>query len=73
MAHFCAAATGPPGRSAWGIIPLPLTLRLGLEGAWRGIGTAGGGTFVPVLEVGLRHDGGDAETGFGIDVGGGLT
>ena len=24
------------------------------------------------LEVGLRHDGGDAETGFGLDLGGGL-
>ena len=47
-------------------------LRLGLEGAWRGLGTDGGSTFVPTLEVGLRHDGGDAETGFGVDVGGGL-
>ena len=35
-------------------------LRLGLEGTWRGI------------EVGMRHDGGDAETGFGLDLGGGL-
>ena len=26
----------------------------------------------PSLEVGLRHDGGDAETGSGIDIGGGL-
>ena len=26
MAHFCAAATAPPGRSAWCIIPPPLTL-----------------------------------------------
>ena len=25
MAHFCAAATGPPGRLAWSIIPPPLT------------------------------------------------
>ena len=44
-------------------------LRLGLEGTWRGLGTAGGGTFVPTLEVGVRHDGGDAETGFGADIG----
>ena len=44
-------------------------LRLGLEGTWRGLGTAGGGTFVPTLEVGARHDGGDAETGFGADIG----
>ena len=26
----------------------------------------------PSLEVGVRHDGGDAETGFGLDLGGGL-
>ena len=25
------------------------------------------------LEIGLRHDGGDAETGFGLDLGGGIT
>ena len=47
-------------------------LRLGLEGTWGGIGTDGGATLVPTLEVGLRHDGGDAETGFGLEVGGGL-
>ena len=27
MAQFCAAATGPPDRSAWCIIPPPLTPR----------------------------------------------
>ena len=47
-------------------------LRLGLEGTWRGI-EAGGGELTPRLEVGLRHDGGDAETGFGLDLGGGLS
>ena len=47
-------------------------LRLGLEGTWRGLGTAGGGSFEPSFEVGVRHDGGDAETGFGVDVGAGL-
>ena len=46
-------------------------LRLGLEGTWRGL-EAGGGTLAPRLEVGVRHDGGDAETGFGLDLGGGL-
>ena len=46
-------------------------LRLGLEGSWRGI-EAGGGELTPRLEIGLRHDGGDAETGFGLDLGGGL-
>ena len=46
-------------------------LRLGIEGTWRGTG-AGGGTLVPSFEVGVRHDGGDAETGFGVDIGAGL-
>ena len=46
-------------------------LRLGLEGNWR-IATASGGHVTPKLELGMRHDGGDAETGFGVEVGGGL-
>ena len=33
---------------------------------------AGGATLTPSLEVGLRHDGGDAETGTGVEVGAGL-
>ena len=55
-----AAATGDATR-----------LRLGLEGTWRGL-ALGGGTLEPRLELGLRHDGGDAETGFGLDAGAGL-
>ena len=47
-------------------------VRLGLEGMWRVI-DAGGGQLVPRLEVGVRHDGGDAETGFGLVVGGGFS
>ena len=46
-------------------------LRLGLEGSRRVV-AGGGGAFVPSLEIGVRHDGGDAETGFGVDIGGGL-
>ena len=46
-------------------------LRLGLEGSWR-IATEGGGSVTPKLEIGVRHDGGDAETGFGVELGGGL-
>ena len=46
-------------------------LRVGLEGSWSGM-EAGGGALRPTLEVGLRHDGGDAETGFGADIGAGL-
>ena len=44
-------------------------LRLGLE-ASRPVAMPGGGTLTPSLEIGARHDGGDAETGFGIDLGG---
>ena len=55
-----AAATGDVTR-----------LRLGLEGTWRGL-VLGTGTLEPRLEVGARHDGGDAETGFGLDLGAGL-
>ena len=47
-----------------------MRFRLGLEGTWRGIETGGG--LVPSFEIGVRHDGGDAETGFGADIGGGL-
>ena len=46
-------------------------LRLGLEGGYR-IATEGGGHVTPKLEIGARHDGGDAETGFGLELGGGL-
>ena len=46
-------------------------LRLGLEGSWA-MRFEGGAAFTPSLEVGVRHDGGDAETGFGADIGGGL-
>ena len=31
-----------------------------------------GAVLTPSLAVGLRHDGGDAETGFGLDLGGGI-
>ena len=48
-------------------------VRLGLEGTWLGIGTGGGGSLVPTLEVGVRQDGGDAETGGGMDIGAGLS
>ena len=46
-------------------------LRLGLEGRWR-IATPGDGHVTPKLEAGMRHDGGDAETGFGVELGGGV-
>ena len=46
-------------------------LRLVLEGS-RPISLAAGGSLIPTLEVGLRHDSGDAETGSGVEVGGRL-
>ncbi len=46
-------------------------LRVGLEGSW-GVALSGGGSVTPKLELGARHDGGDAETGFGVELGGGL-
>ena len=46
-------------------------LRLGLDGGYP-VTLAGGGTLEPTFELGLRHDGGDAETGYGIDLGGGV-
>ena len=46
-------------------------VRTGLEGS-RGFTLGGALSLRPSVEVGLRHDGGDAETGAGVDVGGGL-
>ena len=46
-------------------------LRLGIEGRWR-MALEGGGHLTPKAEVGARHDGGDAETGFGVELGGGV-
>ena len=47
-------------------------LRVMLEGS-RGFALEGSSALTPSLEVGLRHDGGDAETGTGIELGGGLS
>ena len=46
-------------------------LRVGLKGTWRGL-EVGGSVLQPTVEVGVRHDGGDAETGYGVDAGAGL-
>ena len=45
--------------------------RTGLEGS-RAYALAGRLSLTPSVEVGLRHDGGDAETGAGMDIGAGL-
>ena len=46
-------------------------LRLILEGS-SSFRMGEGGTFTPSGEVGLRHDGGDAETGTGLEIGAGM-
>ena len=47
-------------------------VRLALEGG-RAFAFGGGATLRPSLEFGLRHDGGDAETGTGVELGGGVS
>ncbi len=47
-------------------------LRLGLEGSLPST-LEGGALLTPSAKIGLRHDGGDAETGFGADIGAGLS
>ena len=46
-------------------------LRFGLEGS-RPFRLGGGSVLTPGIEIGVRHDGGDAETGFGAEIGAGL-
>ena len=46
-------------------------LRVALEGS-RAIAVGSGSAVTPTLEIGLRHDGGDAETGAGVEAGFGL-
>ena len=46
-------------------------LRLGIEGSLPSR-FEGGASLVPSVEIGVRRDGGDAETGSGIDIGGGI-
>ncbi|MXY78828.1 MAG: hypothetical protein F4Y94_03865 [Chloroflexi bacterium] len=61
-----AAVTGLAGAST-GVT----RLRLGLEGS-RAFRLEGGAQLKPSLEAAVRRDGGDAETGFGVDAGGGV-
>ncbi|MYF28995.1 MAG: hypothetical protein F4169_09040, partial [Gammaproteobacteria bacterium] len=46
-------------------------VRLALQGS-NTTELEGGGLFTPLFEAGLRYDGGDAETGAGVEIGGGL-
>ena len=47
-------------------------MRAALEGRWEHT-LASGARLVPSAEVGVRHDGGDAERGSGLEAGGGLS
>ncbi len=47
-------------------------LRVGIEGSWN-LALGDGGRLRPRLEIGARRDGGDAETGLGIELGGGVS
>ena len=65
------AASGSDGGNLAAARATVTRLRLGLEGA-RPFSLGAGGTLTPSFEIGMRHDGGDAETGFGVDMGGGI-
>ena len=65
------AVRGPGGNLA-GSEAGVTRLRFSLEGS-RPLRFEGGPVLTPSAEVGVRHDGGDAETGFGADLGGGLS
>ena len=45
--------------------------RLGLEGSWKKA-LVSGVMFAPTFGIDLRHDSGDAENGFGLDINGGI-
>ncbi|MYK50213.1 MAG: hypothetical protein F4032_00440 [Gemmatimonadetes bacterium] len=70
MAMANADVAGPAGNLA-ATRALVTRLRAGLE-ASRSYALGGGMSLQPRLEVGLRHDGGDAETGAGVDLAGSL-
>ncbi len=61
------AVSGPGGNLAAAKAEVT-RLRLGLEGS-RPFPLASGSVLTPSVEIGLRRDDGDAETGFGADIG----
>ncbi len=63
------AASGPSGLLAAAAADVS-RLRIGLEGSLE-LALDGGQSLRPAVELGLRHDGGDAETGLGLEIGGG--
>ena len=67
LTRWEADASGPVAEEEAGV----RRLRLALEGshAWTFASEA---TLAPSLELGVRHDGGDGETGTGLELGGGV-
>ncbi|MCY4394616.1 MAG: hypothetical protein OXC10_05730 [Rhodospirillaceae bacterium] len=65
------AARGSDGGNLAAARATVTRLRLGME-AERPFGLGRGGTLTPSAAIGMRHDDGDAERGFGVDLGGGL-
>ena len=65
-----AAVRGSSGNLA-AVTAETTRLRLGLEGSWP-VRLADGSVLTPSAGIGVRRDGGDAETGFGADIGAGL-
>ena len=70
-AHTASGAVSGPGGNLAAAEAEVTRLRFGLEGL-RPLRLAGGAELTPSLEIGLRHDGSDAETGLGADIGAGL-
>ena len=67
-----AEVRGASGRESLAATETRVTrLRLGVESLWQDL-ALGAGKLSPRLEAALRHDGGDAETGFGLDIGAGF-
>ena len=70
-AMIAGASTGAAGSGARRLAAVEsevTRLRLGLEGALP-LPLGEGSVLTPGFELGARHDGGDAETGFGADIG----
>ena len=65
------AATGSSGGNLAAAQGDAWLVRVGFEGS-RPFALGDGGSVVPSVEVGLRRDGGDAESGGGAELGGGL-
>ncbi len=65
------AARGSDGGNLAAARATVTRLRFGVEGS-RPFDLGDESVLTPGMEIGVRHDGGDAETGFGLDAGGGL-